>query len=358
MPLKDSQPTLRVGVAMSGGVDSSTAAWMLHAAGHAVSGFTMALTGAANDERAITSARGVCQFLGIPHEVVDLRAEFRRHVMDYFCDTYFEGLTPNPCVYCNKHVKFGLLLDHVLASGNDAMATGHYVIRSPDPARGHWVLRKGGDPRKDQSYFLYRLSADALARTLFPNGEYTKPEIKALARGAGLPVAEAPESQEVCFVPRDYGAFVAAQRPGRATQGQIVDTGGKLLGWHEGIHLYTVGQRRGLGVSAPEPLYVLRIEPETNRVVVAPDAALLRDKLVTKNNHFVSGAPPEHGARVHAKIRYNAQAVPATLHHAGQDALHVLFDASQRAVTPGQSAVFYHGDIVLGGGIIQIETQE
>jgi len=233
------------------------------------------------------------------------------------------------------------------------MATGHYAIIEPGGNPESLLLKKGADPVKDQTYFLYRLTQAALRKAVFPNGTFTKNEIRAMAVDAGLPVSGTPESREICFAPADYGSFVAAHMPHRVKQGQIVDEQGKLLGWHEGIHLYTVGQRRGLGVSAPEPLYVLRLEPDQNRVVVAPDHMLFQNSLSCRENSFVSGSTPKEQMLIHVKIRYNAPAVPATLAPHGADEFHMAFHKSQRAVTPGQSAVFYTGDTVLGGGIIQ-----
>lgn len=353
MTIPDLSAPKNIGVAMSGGVDSSTAAWLLREHGHTVAGFTMVHTGTPMDRAAVASARAVCDFLGIAHHVVDIRAVFRESVIDDFCSAYFNGLTPNPCVVCNKHIKFGLLLDHITGAGMRAMATGHYAIIESSANSGSLLLKKGADPIKDQTYFLYRLNQAALSRAVFPNGKFTKNEIRAMALKAGLPVSGTPESQEICFVPADYGAFVAAHMPHRVKQGQIVDEQGKLLGWHEGIHLYTVGQRRGLGVAAPEPLYVLRLDPAQNRVVVAPDKMLFQSSLLSRENSFVCGSPPEEPVLVHVKIRYNAPAVPATLMPRGADEFHVAFHEPQRAVTPGQSAVFYSGDTVLGGGIIQ-----
>ena len=340
----------RIGVAMSGGVDSSTAAWTLRERGCEVAGFTMAHTGSDADARNASAARAVCEHLGIAHHVIDLRDAFRALVADYFCDAYFRGLTPNPCVVCNRTVKSGLFLDRILSRGYDAMATGHYARIAP--RGGALFLTRAADLTKDQTYFLYRLTRDMLKRIVFPNGEFTKARIRELAAGAGLPAQSAPESQEACFVPKDYGAFVAERMPERVKQGRIVDEQGKLLGWHEGIHLYTVGQRRGLGVAAPEPLYVLRLDAAENQIVAAPAHRLFRSSLITRDNVFAAG-PPAQPLRATVKIRYNAAPVPAVIEPRAKDEFEVLFDAPQRAVTPGQSAVFYDGDTLLGGGIIQ-----
>ena len=339
---------------MSGGVDSSVAAWMLKTQGRDITGFTMAHTDTPMDREAVESAGAVCAALGIPHHVVDIRRTFRKTVIDYFCGAYFEGRTPNPCVACNRRIKFGLLFDRMHEHGMHAMATGHYARIGKDPHTGRPTLNRAADPGKDQSYFLYRLNRGMLARTLFPLGEHTKEQVRAMARDAALPVSVKSESQEICFVPCDYGPFVAAHSPEKVGQGQIVDTDGNLLGWHEGIHLYTIGQRRGLGVSSAEPLYVLRIEPGENRVVVAPDDLLYSDSFMVRDISMFSGEPREKPLHADVKIRYNTPAAPALVQPADCDgALRVVPDTPLRAITPGQSAVFYNGDTVLGGGIIE-----
>ena len=339
---------------MSGGVDSSTAAWLLREQGHDIAGFTMRHRGGEADDRAIQAARSAADVLGIPHHVVELQDTFRETVIDYFCDAYFDGLTPNPCVLCNAKIKFGALLNAAIEAGMDLMATGHYVRNDMDAATGLHVLRKARDAQKDQAYFLYRLTQEQLARAVFPNGDYTKSEIREFARKAGLPAADSGESQEVCFVPRaDYAKYLSAQRPERVRQGRILDRHGNLLGWHEGIHLFTVGQRRGLGVAAEAPLYVLQIQPEDNAVVVAGDDALFASELITEDNVFTSGGPPPAPDKtVHVKIRYNSPPAPARLDVLDSGRIRVQFESPQRAITPGQSAVFYSGDKLLGGGII------
>jgi len=350
----------RVIVAMSGGVDSSTAAALLARQGYEVTGVTMRLWTPENPDalvdlrrccspQEIEDARTVCHALGIPHRVLNFEPEFTSLVVDYFCQEYLRGRTPNPCLACNQHIKFRLLLPKALALGADYLATGHYCrVVSSDQGHELWRARDEG---KDQSYVLYMLGQEELARLLFPLGDYTKGEVRRMAAEMGLPVAGKTDSADICFLPHgDYRAFLAERFPQRP--GDIVDSNGRIVGRHEGIGGYTVGQRRGLPArGGREPLYVLSLDPLTNTVVAGNDDELLSDVLWAEKLSFVSGQAPQQPLAVEAKIRYRSQAAPAllTLHDGRAE---VRFVRPQRAITPGQAVVFYQGEKVLGGGII------
>lgn len=349
----------RVVVAMSGGVDSATVAGLLLRQGYDVIGVTMRLW-TLEDSYAprhhrhccsiedIEDAFAVCQTLGIPHYVVNFEEEFRSQVVDYFWQEYSRGRTPNPCLNCNKYVKFGRMLDRAMALEADYLATGHYA-RIAHSATGYELWR-AKDDFKDQSYVLYMLGQNELSRLLFPLGDYTKDEVRRLAAEMGLPVAQKLDSADICFVPdSDYRNFVSQYVT--AEPGQIVDTSGRRLGDHDGISGYTIGQRRGLGVASKEPLYVIELRPEDNSVVVGSQDELLSDTLWAESLSFVSGRAPQGPTRIEAKGRYRSTDIPGTLTVEGARA-RVELDEPVRAVTPGQAVVFYHGDNVLGGGII------
>jgi tRNA-uridine 2-sulfurtransferase len=345
-------------VALSGGVDSATAAGLLVEAGQRVVGITMRLYDAAGTSasiggrccgpRDVEDARRVAAHLGIPFYVADYADEFRARVMDDFVDEYARGRTPNPCVRCNQHIKFTPLLKRARALGAGALATGHYarIVDGPDGPR----LRRARDPQKDQSYFLFNMPREALPFVRFPLGELTKDEVRAHARRLGLPNCDKPESQEICFVPDgDYAGFVARHAPpGSVSGGEIVDASGRVLGNHDGVHHFTVGQRRGLGVAAPEPVYVVSVDALTRRVTVGGAAELDRKRITVVDAEW-SGPLPERAA---VQIRYRHRAQPATLRPLGET-VDVEFDAPERAPAPGQAAVFYDGDVVLGGGFIR-----
>jgi len=352
----------RVAVAMSGGVDSSATAALLLDWGYAVTGVTLRLWTEADfgpsspdgssSDHAIESAQQVCAALGIPFQVLDCKTEFKAAVVDYFVDAYSRGLTPNPCVTCNRYIKFGLLLDHVRAQGIDWMSTGHYV-RSELRDDGYHLLR-GRDPRKDQSYFLYRLTQRELAHLVFPLGEFTKDQIWQFARDRRLPVAHRPESQETCFIlDNDYRRFLRAYHPQIVVPGPIVDREGNRLGVHKGLPFYTIGQRSGLGIAAPYPMFVLDIVPEKNALVVGADSELGRSGLRVSAVSYVSETIPVGPLQILAKIRYQARYTPAQLTPLGEDTAELSFSTPLRDITPGQSVVFYQGDEVLGGGIIE-----
>jgi tRNA-specific 2-thiouridylase len=341
-------------VAMSGGVDSSvTAALLLHE-GYRVTGITMRLFDpdplAASD--LVREARAVADFLGITHVVADFRHQFRQQVVDPFVADYRAGRTPNPCARCNRFIKFGLLLDEALRLGGDFLATGHYARIAQD-REGLWHLRKGADAGKDQSYFLFSLGQCELSRVRFPLGEMAKEEVRQLARRFNLPCAAAGESQEICFVPDDdYVAFLEKEGVEDGLAGDIVHVDGTVLGRHGGIHRYTVGQRRGLGIAWPEPLYVVNVDARERRVVVGERQFLDRPSLVASGVNWIV-PPAGEEVEVHCKIRYRQAPVPCTVVSMPEKKVEVRFAAPERGVTPGQVVAFYRGDELLGGGWIE-----
>jgi len=339
---------MRVAVAMSGGVDSSLAAARLKQAGYDVFGVYMQLWSDPNLARTISDLEYTCQILDIPFYQLDLEREFRSLVIDYFCLEYGLGRTPNPCIACNQRVKFGLLLDRALGMGAECLATGHYarVERSADGYR----LLKAADRSKDQSYFLYILGQKELKRLLLPVGNLRKAEVRRLADELGLPTANRHGSQDVCFIPdNDYRSFISGRIPLKG--GEIVDITGKVLGRHGGLARYTVGQRHGLGLNSSRQLYVLKLDAESNRLVVGTREQLLHSMLVATKLSWVSGEAAKEPLTVTAKVRYKAPEVAAEL-RPGDGRAEVRFIKPQSAITPGQSVVFYQGDVVLGGGII------
>jgi tRNA-specific 2-thiouridylase len=359
---------MRIAVAMSGGVDSSVAALLLKEAGHEVIGLSMQLwdhsreggrTGRCCTLDDLSDARRVAWTLGIRHYVLNLESEFRRDVVRPFVASYLSGETPIPCSACNSKVKFATLWDRARALGCAAVATGHYVRRGSDAVSGRPVLRKGADPAKDQSYFLYDLTAEQLAAARFPIGELTKSEVRDHARRAGLPTADKEESQEICFVPvgTRAGEFVAreAESMGFAlppAEGPLEDASGARLGSHKGHFRFTIGQRRGIGVAASERLYVLSVDAASNRVVVGPERELETHEASLCDVRLLGGTP-QAPFRASVRVRHRAAEVPATISPEEGAAARVVFDAPVRAVTPGQSCVFYEGDVVLGGGVIR-----
>ena len=355
---------LRVLVAMSGGVDSGVAAALLAEQGHDVTGVTLRLwchgqTPAAPRAcctlEAIEQARAVARRLGFPHFVVDAEEAFRARVLQPFLDDYAAGRTPYPCALCNQHLKFGDLFARLDPLGADRLATGHYARLEP-LADGTPALRRAADAAKDQSYALALTPRAALPRLLFPLGALTKGEVREHGRRLGLALWDRPESQDLCFVPDgDYAGFIRrslGETRGTAP-GPFEDSGGRRLGTHRGIIHYTVGQRRGLGLAAAEPLYVLAVDAGRNAVVVGPRAALLAPGLVTARVHWLTDAPPADGARAVVRIRYHHGGADATLHPRADGACEARFEQPQAAVTPGQLAVFYDGDRVLGGAAIE-----
>lgn len=343
-----------VAVAMSGGVDSAAAALLLAEAGYDVWGVTLRLQscpGAAETAEAeIDSARRAAEALGIPHRVLDLRERFRTAVMDRFVSEYLAGRTPNPCVDCNREIKFGALLDWVLEQGADFLSTGHYA--RVDRAEGRWRLLRGADRRKDQSYVLYQLTQRQLSHLLLPLGDHDKPAIRQMVEARGLANARKADSQDICFIPDgDYAAFLAASGA-ELVPGDFVDETGRVLGRHRGLPCYTPGQRKGLGVSAGEPVYVLRKEAAGNRIILGPDSALYTAELTAQRVNWLSVPAPEGPLAVTAKTRYTQREAAATAEVLPDGRLRVTFAEPQRAVTAGQAVVLYVGEAVAGGGTI------
>jgi tRNA-specific 2-thiouridylase len=305
----------------------------------------------------VEDARRVCTLLGIPFRLVDLEEEFRARVVEYFCDSYALGRTPNPCLVCNREIKFKALLRIVREGGADCLATGHYArIRVQD---GQYQLLRGVDSGKDQSYALYNLGQEELPHLLFPLGDHSKSEVRSIAAAFGLPTADRPESQDACFLSDgDYRGFLARERPETMRPGPILDSQGRVLGEHRGVAFYTVGQRQGMGLAAVHPLYVVKIDPACNTLIVGPKAALLSRELFAEDVHFVAGYPPQQSVPITAKIRYKAPEAEATLIPLPERKARVIFSISQPAITPGQGVVFYQDEVVMGGGIITSSTAE
>jgi tRNA-specific 2-thiouridylase len=357
----------KVVVAMSGGVDSSVAAALLKQQGYDVIGMMLRLwseTGREESNRCCTPdsmalARRVAARLDIPFYVLDAKELFYSTVVQSFLDGYAQGVTPNPCVICNRQIKWDFLLNHALALGADYLATGHYA-RKQEADDGKWQLLRSSDHSKDQSYILHVLTQEKLAKALFPVGEYPKPEIRKLAGTFGLPTAARPDSQDLCFLAgEDYREFLRRNAPEIGRPGPVLTRDGKVLGEHQGLAYYTIGQRKGLGVASPVPLYVLAKYAATNTLVVGSEDELGSRELTAKDVNWISGEAPRELFRAEVKTRYTAREAWAEITLPGDNqpgetfrSLGVRFDEPQRDITPGQAAVFYDGDLVLGGGTI------
>lgn len=346
---------MKVVVAMSGGVDSSVAAARLQQEGHDVIGVTMQLGPGQKqgDGGAVADAKKVSDKLGIRHHVVNFRDIFARRVIADFGEAYRQGRTPNPCIRCNRYIKFGALLERARELGAQFLATGHYARIERDQASGACLLKKGADRHKDQSYFLCQLTQAQLQATLFPLGSLTKDRVRQIAGELGLSVAARPESEEICFIPdNDYPGFLKDYLPQATSPGPILDELGHTLGIHQGIASYTIGQRQGLGLAAREPLYVTAIEPERNAIVVGNREKTYSRDLVASNLNWIAISRPEHALKIKARIRYRHPEAEAVVTPLGEDRVYVRFTEPQMAITPGQAVVFYEGDTVIGGGTI------
>jgi len=341
-------PQKRVAVAMSGGVDSSVAVALLKNQGYQVFGITIILHSKPDKEHS-AMLRQVTESLGIPHHIIDLRRHFRRQVIKPFCNEYGQGRTPNPCIACNQHIKFGLLLNKARKMGADYLATGHYARIETNP-NGYRLL-KGVDHGKDQSYFLYTLGQQQLRYLLLPLGELYKNQVRRIARELGLPDNAGHESQDICFTPNnDYRSFIAGHVS--CQPGDIVDTNGKVLGKHSGLAYYTVGQRQGLELASDKRLYVLKLDARNNRLVVGSQGYLLSNSLNANHLNWISGKAPQDRDNITAKIRYKSPEAAASL-RLNQDTAEIIFSQPQRSISPGQAVVFYQGEVVLGGGTIE-----
>lgn len=365
----------RVAIAMSGGVDSSVAALLLKKSGRDLVGFSMKLwehapagrPGDPGPDRCcspdnLRDAGAVAAHLGVPFHVADFREEFEREIVRPFVADYLAGLTPSPCIRCNSRMKFARLLGLAEQAGAARVATGHYARVRRDPRCGRFVLYEAADRNKDQSYFLFELTQAQLSRTLFPLGALDKEEVRRIARAHDLPVAEKPESQEICFIPDgDYASFVerrrAADGAGAPGAGPVVDAAGNVLGEHQGVHRYTVGQRRGLGIAHREPLYVLELRPEDNTVVVGERARLGSRRCRVIRTNWIAIPALEEPLAVRARIRSRHEAAPALITPHGDGGVEVVFDSPQPAITPGQACVFYRDGAVVGGGWIRRSTR-
>lgn len=341
----------KVMIGMSGGVDSSVAAHLLLKEGYDVAGVTLQLCDGA-EENNNRDAKSVCDRLDIPHFSFDLREEFKNFVILDFTSQYINGKTPNPCLECNKHIKFGEMINISNQNGYDKIATGHYArIKKLD---GRFLLLRAKDTSKDQSYVLYMLTQEQLSKTVFPLGDYEKSEIRQIAEQNGFINANRPDSQDICFVPDgDYASFIERNTGFISTKGEYVDINGKVLGEHQGVIHYTLGQRKGLGIALGKPQFVIDKNSETNRVVLGDEEHLFSKEVNVKNVNFIPFDKLEGEMRVTAKLRYRHNAQPASIIPLEENRVKIVFDEPQRAASPGQAAVFYDGDIVVGGGIIE-----
>ena len=336
----------KVLLGMSGGVDSSTAAILLKESGYDVIGATMLLYGDNYSE--IEDSKKVAEILGIPHHTIDLRDEFKTEVVDYFLEEYKNGRTPNPCVKCNKAIKFGKFLEFANSLGAKYIATGHYALKLFDEKDNTYSLKQADNVQKDQTYVLYNLTQEILERTLFPIGKYTKDEIREIAKKNNLPVFSKKDSQDICFIPDgDYISFLNLP----VVSGNFIDVDGNILGTHTGISNYTIGQRKGLGITFGKPMFVVGISAKDNTITLGEEGSQYRTSLIASNFNFTSGNRIDVPIKCSAKIRYSAKPSPVTA-YTKDDLLYVEFEKPERSITPGQSVVLYNNDILLGGGVI------
>ena len=352
----------KVVVGMSGGVDSSVTAYLLKEQGYEVIGMTMQIwqedapednDGGCCGLSAVDDARRVCQKLGIPHYVLNFRNDFKKNVIDYFIDEYEKGRTPNPCIACNRYVKWESMLHKALQIGADYIATGHYARVIHNEETDRYMLKFSKTMAKDQTYALYNLTQEQLKRTLMPLGDYTKDEIRAIAKEIGLAVATKPDSQEICFVSdNDYAGYIECETGKKPQKGKFVTKDGKVLGEHKGIIHYTIGQRKGLGLSYGKPLFVSKIDPDNNTVVVGDNADLFTNEVYANKINFMPFEKLEGKMKAQAKIRYSHAPQECEIEMVDEETLKCTFKEPQRAVTPGQALVIYDGDIVVGGGTI------
>ena len=350
----------KIVIGMSGGVDSSVAAWLLQREGWQVIGVTMETwqeeaTGAGEGScghSAVSEARRVAETLGIPHVALDFREPFRQQVVEYFMREYEAGRTPNPCIACNRYIKWEALRTEARRLGADWIATGHYA-RIRQLENGRYAVERAASAAKDQTYALYRLTQEQLAHTRMPLGRYPKEEVRRMAEEAGLPVAHKPDSQEICFIPdQDYAAFISRQRGREPAEGDFVDTEGRVLGRHRGLTHYTVGQRKGLGIAFGVPMFVQKLCPGTNQVVLGSNEQLFTRRVRCRDLHFMAVPGLPEPLPVTAKIRYSHKGAAGTIRMVGEDLAECVFDEPVRAATPGQALVFYRDGLVLGGGTI------
>lgn len=358
----------RVVVAMSGGVDSSVCAYILKQEGYEVIGLTMLkspddfkqtdMANGANKEAnpeldIVYDARRVAEMLDIPYHTIDLKKYFKEKVIDYFVNEYVSGHTPNPCIICNKYLKFDALLKEALAHNAFYIATGHYARIQYRGSKGRYILKKAKDKAKDQSYALYRLSQFQLEHTLLPMGEYTKKEIRTIAKEANIPVASKPDSQEICFIDTDYKDFIKHVAPEYIVAGEFVDKKGNVIGQHKGIPFYTVGQRKGLGIQSTRPLYVIKIDSKKNRILLGSEEDTYAEQFTVGSLNWITFDRLSETINVDVKIRYNFKERPAQVFPIEEDRVKVIFKEPQKSPAPGQAAVFYRGDELVGGGTIE-----
>ncbi len=353
----------KVAVGLSGGVDSSVAAYLLKEQGYDVIGVTMQIWQDENPDdlaenagccglSAVDDARRVADMLGIPYYVLNFKREFKKNVIDYFIDEYMHARTPNPCIACNRYVKWEALLNRAMELSCDYIATGHYA-RITKLSNGRYALKKSATVKKDQTYALYNLTQDQLSKTLMPVGEYEKEEIRRIAQDIGLLVADKKDSQEICFIPdNDYASYIKKETGKHFPKGNFVDVQGNILGRHKGIIHYTIGQRKGLGLSLGKPAFVLELRPDSNEVVIGTNEDTFHNELIANNVNAMAVESFENEMKVMAKIRYSHQGAPCTIKMIDDDRLECCFEQPVRAITPGQAVVFYNDDIVVGGATI------